>query len=202
MKVVGALLVVAIVGVLAPALARAHEDPASDYLLAQDVFLPYDAKIPASKAKQLQELIANAAKSGFRVKVAVIAKPVDLGSVPQFYGKPQRYAVFLGNELKSGYRGRLLVGMPSGYGYAVGGKGAHRNVVAQIASPGRDPLRIVNGAEFALQRLAATHGTRLRVPTAASGTTTQDRIMIAAVALAGVAVVTAAAAYRRKRVRA
>ncbi len=50
-----ALMFAVFVACIAAGSARADGDPASDYLLGSQVFLPFDAKIP--KAKE-QELIA------------------------------------------------------------------------------------------------------------------------------------------------
>jgi hypothetical protein len=55
--------------------------------------------------------------AGYRLKVAVIASPSDLGSVPSLYGRPQYYARFLGIELGLIYKGSLLIAMPAGFGF-------------------------------------------------------------------------------------
>ncbi len=57
-----------------------------------------------------------AAKSGYPLRVAVIASPADLGSVTPLWRQPQAYAGFLGEELSLLYKGTLLVVMPDGFG--------------------------------------------------------------------------------------
>ena len=67
-------------GVLA-ASARADGDPASDYLLVQKVFLPFDAKFPAQRQAQFTALVAAANRSGFTIRVALISSSYDLGAI-------------------------------------------------------------------------------------------------------------------------
>jgi hypothetical protein len=100
--------------IAAPALADG--DPASDVLAAQPVFLPQDANLPTSQQAQLAGLVESAARSGFPIRVAVIASAADLGSVTDLWRQPQSYARFLGQELSLVYRGPLLVVMPNGFG--------------------------------------------------------------------------------------
>jgi hypothetical protein len=96
--------------------ASADGDPASDVLIAGSAFTPY----PPPPATALQALAAGLRAVDLkndRLKVAVIAKPADLGSVPSLYGHPQDYARFLGLELSFIYKGPLLVVMPAGFGF-------------------------------------------------------------------------------------
>ena len=105
-----------LLGLAAPA-ALADGDPASDYLITQPTFLsPFDGKISKDTAARLTALLADAKKQGFPLKVAVIVTPYDLGAVPVLFGKPQRYASFLGQELIYFSKQQLLVVMPNGYG--------------------------------------------------------------------------------------
>src|SRR5207302_10491532 len=88
---------VAIVLAMAVApVALADGDPASDYLISQQVFLPFSAKVSATKARELTALAGDSKRKGFPLKVAVIGAPYDLGSVPSLFGKPRQYAKFLG----------------------------------------------------------------------------------------------------------
>jgi hypothetical protein len=73
--------------------------------------------------------------AGYRLKVAVIASPSDLGSVPSLYGRPRYYARFLGIELGLIYKGSLLIAMPAGFGFYHHG----RQTVAEDKALG--PLR-------------------------------------------------------------
>ena len=100
--------------------ARADGDPASDVLPFDDVYLPLQP-VSAPLAQQLKDTVAAANKSGFTIKVALIATPTDLGSVPVLFGMPGQYAKFLGAELLALYKERLLIVMPAGFGLYLGG---------------------------------------------------------------------------------
>ena len=50
--------------------ARADGDPASDYLLTQKVFFPFDFKVPAAKQQQLVALVDEANRAGYPIRVA------------------------------------------------------------------------------------------------------------------------------------
>ena len=102
--------------------ARADGDPASDILLIDNVFLTYSVDVSTAAKTALQQEVAKLNHSGFRVKVAVIADPADLGAVPSLFGKPQLYAKFLGTEISFQYTNRLLVVMPNGFGFWRRGK--------------------------------------------------------------------------------
>ncbi|MFL5883679.1 MAG: hypothetical protein ACJ77M_01295, partial [Thermoleophilaceae bacterium] len=110
---VAAALVAALV---APTVARADSDPASDTLLLQDVFLPVEPPMSQGAQKTIRGLAATMKRSGYELKVAIIATPNDLGLVPQLFGKPQYYAGYLGREIDFNKKNNLLVVMPAGYG--------------------------------------------------------------------------------------
>lgn len=110
-----ALVVVA--ASVAASSARADGDPASDYLLTQKVFFPFDVKVPKAKEQELLALVDEANRKGFTIRVAVIGSAYDLGSITGLWGKPQTYARFLSAELTYVYKHRLLIVMPSGYGF-------------------------------------------------------------------------------------
>ena len=97
--------------------ARADGDPASDILLIGNVFLTYSVDVSPEAKTALEQAVAKANHAGFRVKVAVVADPADLGAVPSLFGKPQIYAKFLGTEISFQYTNRLLVVMPNGFGF-------------------------------------------------------------------------------------
>ena len=144
-----------------PAVARANGDPASDYLLVQDLFLPAFS----------------------------------------LYNKAQRYAEFLGLELSFQYRDRLLVVMPNGYGYSIGGRpnAAGEQVVKRLPPPGKDATKEVEGATVAIRKLAAASGLQLPAPAGGGGSKTRDRITVAAGALALAALLAAIVFWRRER---
>jgi hypothetical protein len=198
-----AVVVAAAICLCIPAFARANGDPASDYLLTQKAYLPFTTKLDQSAAKRLNTLLANAAKEGFPIRVAVILSPADLGTAFGLFGKPQKYAQFLGLELAFVYRERLLVVMPSGYGYAVkGDPRPHADVVLEkLPAPGRDATKEVDGAIVAVRRLAAASGHKLVAPKGGGSSASRDRLVIAAAATAGIAAVAAFVLYRRSKSR-
>ena len=185
-----------------PAVARANGDPASDYLLVQKLFLPFNAGVDSGSAKQLNAVLDAAARNKFPIRVAVILSPQDLGTAFSLYRKPQRYAEFLGLELSFVYRGRLIVVMPNGYGYSVRGKPDAKvsRLLAPLPPPGHDATSEVRGAEKAVRNLALASGLRLTVSSSGGGgSSTRDRITIAAAATAGIALLAAVVLYRRQR---
>ncbi len=106
-----------VTGALLPAgAALADGDPASDVLLGQNVFYPYMPPVSATLQKQLNAETAAAAKARFPIRVALIASPIDLGTIPELFGKPQQYADFLDQEISFQGKQPLLVVMAAGYG--------------------------------------------------------------------------------------
>src|SRR5947209_9233758 len=103
------------VATVAP-VALGDGDPASDVLLGQNVFYPYQPPVTASLQKTLDAETGAAQRAGFPIKVALIASPVDLGVIPDLFGKPQKYADFLDQEISFQTKQPLLVVMPAGYG--------------------------------------------------------------------------------------
>jgi hypothetical protein len=154
-----AALAAAATAVAAPA-ARANGDPASDYLPARDVFLSFSEGVRETPSGQrLLETVANANKSGYRIKVAVIATPTDLGAVGGIFGQPQRYAEFLGQEISFVYRDRLLIAMPAGFGIYDAGRpvDAEQAVLKQVKiGPGIAGLD--DAAADAVASLASSSG--------------------------------------------
>jgi hypothetical protein len=145
-----------------PAAAAADGDPASDVLATQSVYLPQDTGATATQQSELGAIETAAQKSGYQIRVAMIAAPSDLGSVGALWHQPQSYAEFLGQELSILYRGTLLVVMPNGFGLYEGGHptGAARSALASIRSPGSAGL--VDGTLIAIQRLAKASGHTLQ----------------------------------------
>jgi hypothetical protein len=147
--------------------ARADGDPASDVLATELLFLPQDAGVPPAQQLQLGALLQSAGRSGFPIRVALIASPSDLGSITAVWRAPAEYADFLGEELSLTYRGLLLVIMPNGFGlYDHGGSVSHYR--AAVAGVGLHPSGAGLGdtALTAIQRLAAAAGHPLTVPRA------------------------------------
>ena len=192
-------LALAAVALCFPAAAQANGDPASDYLLVQDLFLPFNSKIDAETVERLRDVIKGAEKGGYKIKVALILTRYDLGTAFSLYNKPQRYAQFLGLELSFIYQGNLLVVMPKGFGFAVNGKADPPSsaVLKPLPEPGRDATKLASSATRAVTRLATASGHKIVPPKDA--TVTRDRLVIAAAAAAGVALIAALVLYRRQR---
>jgi hypothetical protein len=186
-----------------PGSARADGDPASDVLYAQNVFLPQDAGISSDQQEQLGALLQEAQRSGYHIKVALIASPADLGSVTPLWDQPRNYALFLGQELSLVYRGVLLVIMPNGFGlYGRGGPvAAEQSVLGALHPPGARGLG--TAALTAIEGLAAASGYRLAVPSGAvasgSSAGSSDALSWVAFALGGALIVVAWAASLRAR---
>jgi hypothetical protein len=167
--------------------ALADGDPASDYLISQPVFLPFDAKVSTSTAGEITRLLDDAKLKGFPLKVAVIASRYDLGSVPSLFGKPQQYASFLGQEDYYFFKDELLVVMPNGYGLYkhAGLPAADKAAIEALPAPATgkgDPL--VETAMHAVRVLAARHGLVLADVTKGTSSRTRDRVEIVAGVLA------------------
>jgi hypothetical protein len=200
-----AALVLALSAVATPA-ARADGDPASDYLLAQQVFFPFDAKYPAEQQAAFSSLVQEANGAGFKIRVALIAGSYDMGSVTSLWRQPRTYARFLGEELSFLYKQRLLVVMPNGYGFNWPGHSttAEYAVLEKLPKPAA-PAKLVASAQTAVQRLAAASGIVLAPPKhvgTASQRNSNDRIVIiAAVAVFLVLAVAARFGLRRVRLR-
>jgi hypothetical protein len=197
-------LAAATVLVVAP-LARADGDPASDYLIGQQVFFPYDTKFPATQQIQFTQLVQEANKAGFKIRVALIASNYDMGSVTSLYLKPRTYARFLGEELSFVFKQRLLVVMSNGFGFNWphhSSAAAYRTLGKIQISPGADGL--LTAAQTAVQRLAAADGVKLTTPThvtTPARRNSHDRLIIiaGAAALIPLAAATQFALRRRRR---
>ena len=185
---------------LPAAVARANGDPASDYLLVQSVFLPFNAKVDPKASRELADTIRAADDKGFKIKVAVIGSRYDLGTAFSLYNKAQKYAQFLGLELSFQYRDRLLVVMPNGFGYSVNGKPDPKGiaVVQNLPPPGKDATKQVEAATAAIRKLAAASGKPLPSSVGGGRSKTRDRITLGAGLVALAAVLAAIVLWRRR----
>ncbi len=163
LRTYGCLVAATVAGLSATASsARADGDPASDVLLYQRVFIPDEAPVPLAVAARLFGVVNVAANDGYRIRVALIGSPRDMGSVSALWGKPQIYARFLGAELRFAYRGRLLVVMPNGFGISHSGRqvGEERARLRDVeVRQGANDL--VGSATAAVTELARTSGAPL-----------------------------------------
>jgi hypothetical protein len=171
--------------------ARADGDPASDYLLVQQTFVPPDSGVPTPYANQLLAAVREAKRRGYVIRVALISSRYDMGSVTVLYRKPRQYARFLGQELSFVYKKRLLVVMPNGLAVTMRGRlvPAEQAIVDRIPPPTRGGAAFASTATTAVMKLAAAHGVVFPTPPLASandthgGSTARDRITIAAAAV-------------------
>lgn len=175
--------VAAAAGLAAPA-SRADGDPASDSLLLQNVFFPYETPSQAAGAALEQAADAVYAR-GDRVKVALIYSVDDLGAIPSLFGKPEEYAHYLGVELGLWYIGPLLVVMPSGFGVYDGGRStaAEEQVLRTVPVAASSPGDLTRTATVALQHLAAANALKspdIRAPlvTAYPATATRGKTAV------------------------
>ncbi len=197
--VVVALLAAA---VAAPA-ARADGDPASDYLLTYQVFYPYYSNTPKASLKQLQATVADANKRGYTIRVAVITSPYDLGSVSALWEKPQPYSRFLSLELSFGYKGRLLVVSPKGYGYVDHTKPVPAKLALVRKLPiGKGTDGLLRTADAAVRILARNAGYKLPAVHMTTGSSSSsDTIVIAVAAAVGALLLVGVEVARRARRR-
>jgi len=97
--------------------ALADGDPASDVLLVQKVFYPYQPQVSPSLERALEAALASLERaSGVPFKLAIIGTAPELGLVPEYFGHPQAYARFLDREISFNAPQPLITVMPSGYG--------------------------------------------------------------------------------------
>jgi hypothetical protein len=142
--------------------ARTDGDPASDTLVYQNVFFPYPA--PSRDAQRaLTAEVTSVYRAGYRLKVAVVAAPSDLGAIPSLFDKPAPYAKFLGQEISSLYVGPLVIVMPAGYGVYDGGRStrAEQSVLSALPAPRtKQPDDLTRAATNAVARLLHTRALR------------------------------------------
>jgi hypothetical protein len=197
-----ALLAAAVAAVAVPTV-RADGDPASDYLLAQKVFLPFDAKFPAKQGEQFTGLVEAANKAGFKIRIAVIWSDYDMGSVTSLFRRPTTYAKFLGLEISFVYKQRLLVVMPNGFGFnwPKHSPAAEYALLSKIAIPA-GPSGLLTAATTAVQKLAAADGVKVTAPahvTTPAQRNSQDREVILAAVIGALALAAAARFVIRRR---
>lgn len=162
-----ATLLVGVALLAAPVKAIADGDPASDVLLYSSVFYPYQQKVSNNLTVALNLATARAHTAGFPIKVAIIATPVDLGAVPELFGKPQQYAAFLDREISFNTKDALLVVMQAGYGLVSAGPPSTLSGLSIPTQPGSNHLASV--AIKAVGLLAAHAGHPIQLPPIPAG---------------------------------
>jgi hypothetical protein len=181
--------------------ARADGDPASDYLLGSQVFLPFDAKLPQAKQQELISLVAATNKAGYKIRVALIGSTYDLGAVTPLWLKPRQYARFLGVEIGFVYRQRLLIVMPNGFGFNWPKHSSTKEDALLAKIPvGKGGLGLLAAAEEGVRKLAAANGVKAEPAAAPSHSSSHDRavIILASIGLIAIAVLIRLG-LRRKR---
>jgi hypothetical protein len=186
---------------LLPGAALSDGDPASDVLLGENVFYPYQPPVSGALQKALNAETAAAKRAGFPIKVALIASPVDLGVIPDLFGKPQKYADFLDQEISFQTKQPLLVVMYNGYGV----RGVPAKSVSALASvpkpAGKSSDDLATAAMTAVRKMAAAAGHPLAGDQSSSSGSNSGTLLIAVLAAAAVltALALAAVTVRRRR---
>jgi hypothetical protein len=195
-------LAVLAVSVAAVPVALADGDPASDYLITQPAFLPFDAHVDRASANELSGLLAASKKAGFEIRVAVISSKIDLGAVPILYRQPQTYARFLGQELFYWYKHELLVVMPNGFGVYRHGvvPPADRRAVAALPPAGSTSgTTLVDAANRAVRALAREHGVTLPAAASAAGSSSGPNWPLVGGGVVAAALLVGGLAYLQRR---
>ncbi|MBA2347030.1 MAG: hypothetical protein H0V81_01935 [Solirubrobacterales bacterium] len=156
---------------LSPASAMADGDPASDVLLAQDIFLPYAPNtVSPPVAAALKTTVERARKEGYAIKIALIADARDLGSVGQLLNKPQDYANLLTQEISLNVthgdtipEPRVLTVQPAGLGGNNLGDNAGDALEGVLPEQGA-PDELARTAAVAVGKLAAAEGKPIDLP--------------------------------------
>ena len=189
---------------VAPASALADGDPASDELIGANVFYPYSPPVSAGLQNMLNSETAAASRVHFPIKVALIASPVDLGTIPSLFAKPQQYADFLDQEISfAGTKTLLLVVMPNGYGVQGLNHPATEAVTTLKPPAGSRSDNLARAAIVAVTKLAAAAGHPISAASAgsdAAGGGSPTAIEVAAPVFAAV-VLSAAVLWLRQRQR-
>jgi hypothetical protein len=150
--------------------AHANGDPASDVLLAQDVFYPYQPQVSHGLEAAMNTALRGATGVGLSLKVAIIGSPEELGVVPNLFGHPQDYAQFLDREISFNRPQPLLVVMPAGFGLVHAGS---PNALAGLAVDGQHgSYGLTRSAILAVVALARAHGSHIATPSIAPSSQT------------------------------
>jgi hypothetical protein len=189
-RTIASIAGLAIVAVLlGSAVALADGDPASDELIAANVFYPYSQPVDASLQKTLNAEAAAASRAHFPLKVALIHSPADLGAIASLFTKPQQYADFLDQEISFvETKTLLLVVMPNGYGVQSLGQAATTAAASLIKPRSGQSDDLARAAIVAVPKLAAAAGHPVGAISSTSRTggvsSTLTLLALAAVAIA------------------
>lgn len=162
--------------------------------------------MPAAVSAALNREMTAAAKAHFPLKVALIASPVDLGVIPNLFGKPQKYADFLDQEISFQGKQPLLVVMAAGYGVQ-GLPPAATAAAASLPKPSSGTSEgLAKAAITAVSRLARAAGHPIAAPSTAGAPSSGGGgatlfIVVAAAALAAAGTLVALRLRRPRRSR-
>jgi hypothetical protein len=159
-----ALLAAVALALAQPGPAYANGDPASDVLLTDDVFLPFQPKPSATAATATKVYLRKLKAAGYPLHVAVIASVGDLGDVPEYLGKPQLYADFLYPEIDFQVKGPLLVVMAAGYGTHSVSKKVKKAVEGADPPSGSDRDALPRAAVDVASKMADAAGHPVKPP--------------------------------------
>jgi hypothetical protein len=168
-----------------------------------NVFYPYSPAVPQSVQNALNAETSAAQRGGFPIKVAIIGAPVDLGVIPDLFGKPQKYADFLDQEISFQTKQPLLVVMKDGYG--VQGMNAAANAaIASLAKPvSGQPTDLAKAAMKVVPVLARAEGHPLAAVTPTSHTSSSggssSTPILAGLIVAAIATAAALLVLRRRQ---
>jgi hypothetical protein len=201
MKQLSLVASLAALALLVPGSAKANGDPASDVLLTDQVFLPFEAPISKSAQDDLRKTVAEANKKGFKIRVAVIAFTSDLGTAVSLWKHSQNYSEFLGKEIAFVYPGPLLISMPAGFGFYDEGRpvAKEKKVLAKV-KPGTTPTALAESTTAAVRALTTAKGITLPKPSSRSSAT-RDRVILGAAVLAFLLILVFPARLVRRRAR-
>jgi hypothetical protein len=186
------LVVALLASALLPAAVLADGDPASDVLLGENAFYPYSPPTSPALQKQLNAETAAAKQAHFPLKVALIGGPVDLGVIPSLFGKPEKYADFLDQEISFQTKQPLLVVMAAGYGVQ-GVDAKTKAAAAALAKPASTKSNdLARAAILAVPKLAAAAGHPLKGSGGGSGSGGGASKAVLVAVLAAIAIAAAA----------
>jgi hypothetical protein len=190
------------VAVLVPAQCRADGDPASDYLLAENVFFPFQPTVSPPLEGALNRTVSAAHRHGIPLKVALIGTAQELGLVPNLFGRPQQYAAFLYREISFNEKPQLLVVMPSGFGVVPARLASALRSVPVYGQQSSDGL--ARSAILAVVALAHYQGRAIALPRvqAASSRSSPPTLLLFGVPVVLLALVGVGMALRRAGSRA
>lgn len=153
------LIAAAAAALLLPASAFANGDPASDVLLQYKEYFPTQ-RVTVAAARSLKQVVDEANRKGYPIRVALIYDERDLGTVPNLLNQPQQYANFLGPEISFAYKGDLLVVMPDGLGLTTtdATPPPAKAIAGMQVEAGGAPDGLALTAQEAVVRLAAAAG--------------------------------------------